>query len=239
MAVSTGAQLKTFITSLNGDATIDDTLLANLVDTARAIIEEERPWVVLRKTDTSKSVATSNAWNTAIDLSTITDFSRFFIPDDGYAIRLFDSSTNRIHYYRLMPIDLRLEYKDVSDTAVYDENAKTLYLNGTPPFSGTLYIHYIATSTAIDLTSESAVWSLFPSRFLPIIGFYSVGIYKGAVDYDDINKLMMPENRATLQALKNAMEKWDNEKVLASIQHNDPGDLYGHPRSGAVNRYDI
>lgn len=236
--ITTGAQLTTFITGLNGGSTIDATLLDVLVGSAQAILEEERPWEVLRKTDSSKTVTTGNTWQTAIDLSTITDFSRFYANQDGIVIKLFDGD-NRIEYYVLKPFDQRLEYKNVSHTCVYNENTKTLYLNGVVPFAGTLYIPYVSSSTAVDLTSTSAVWALFPSRFLPILGFYAVGIHKGAVDYDSINKLMLPMNQMTLNALKSAMEKWDNEKQLASIQSNDPSEQAGgYPRAGSVNRGD-
>lgn len=232
--ISTGEELMTFITALNAEATIDPTLLDVLVDNAKAILEEERPWMVLRKVNSSKTVTTANTWQTAIDLSTITDFSSFYSDDP---IRLFDGD-NRVESYRLVPFDRRLEYKDVSHTACYDENSKTLYLNGVVPFSGTLYISYLSTSTAIDLTSTSAVWSVFPSRFLPILGYYAIGIYKGAVDYDQINRAMLPENREAFRALKNAMTEWDNNLQLASLSHNDPTEGYNGFRSGAVNRYD-
>lgn len=231
--ISTGQELNTFITGLNAEATIDLTLLDVLVDTARTILEEERPWMVLRKVDTSKTVTTASLYTTAIDLSTITDFSRFY---SDVPIRLFDGG-NRIEYYRLVPFDRQLEYKDVSNTACYDDNSKDLYLNGTVSFSGTLYISYMATSTAIDLESASAVWSLFPSRFLPVLGFYAIGIHKGAVDFDQINRQMLPENQATLNALKRAMEKWDDERQQAGLATNDPTDLYSYPRSGAIDRY--
>jgi hypothetical protein len=236
--ITTGSELTTFITSLNAEANIDAILLDVLVDNARTIIEEERPWMVLRKTDTSKTVTIANTWQTAIDLSTISDFSRFYMNQDGVVIKLFDGN-NRVDYITLKSFDQRLEYKDVSGTAVYNANTKQLYINGTIAFAGTLYIPYIATSTAIDLTSTSAVWSSFPSRFLPVLGYYAIGINKGAIDYDSINREMLPENRATLNALKNAMEKWDNEMQLNTIQSNDPSEYPGgYPRLGAVNRYE-
>lgn len=219
--ITTGAQLETFITSLNAEATIDPTLLGNLVDTAMAVIEEERPWMVLRKTDSSKTVTTSNTWQTEIDLSTITDFSRFYINQDGVVIKLFDG-VSRIAEILLVPFDKRLEHKDVSNTAVYDAANKKLYINGTIPFAGTLYIPYVASSDTIDLTANSAIWSAFPARFRAILGYYAVGIYKGAVDYDDINRAMLPENRAAMEALKNALNSWDNEMQLAALQSNDP-----------------
>jgi len=234
MSISTGLELKTFINSLNAEANIDETLLDVLVDNARAIIEEERPWMVLRKVDTSKTVTTANLYTTAIDLSTIVNFSRFY---SDVPIRLFDGN-NQIQYYSLKPFDRQLEYKDVSNTACYDENAKKLYLNGTVPFNGTLYLNHVETSTDIDLASVIAVWASFPKRFLPVLAFYAIGIFKGAVDYDSINRQMLPENKATLDALKNAMEKWDNEKQMASMETNDPTDLYAYPRNGSIDRYD-
>lgn len=236
--ITKGTELYTFMTGLNGGATVEASLADVLVSSAQAILEEERPWTVLRKTDSSKTVTTANTWQTAIDLSTITDFSRFYANDDGVVVKLFDGD-NRVEHYQLKPYDQRLEFKNVGNTCVYNENTKILYLNGTVPFSGTLYIPYVSTSTAVDLTSDSAVWTLFPSRFLPILAFYAIGIFKGAVDYDSINRQMMPENRATLFALKNAMEKWDNEKQLASIQSNDPSEYAGgYPRGGAIDRSD-
>ncbi len=232
--ITKGTELTTFITGLNGGATIDPSLLDVLVDTAKTVIEEERPWMALRKTDASLSLTTANTWQTAKSLAGVTDFSRFY--GDGL-ITLFDGNNVR-HYYRQVPFDRRLEYKDDSSTFVFDENANILYFNGTPPFAGTPYIPYVSTSAAISLTADTAVWSVFPSRFLPLLGFYAVGIHKGAVDYDAINSLMLPENRAAMQALKNAMEKWDNDRQLSAIENSDPTDLYSYPRAGAINTRD-
>lgn len=231
-AITSGVDLTTFITGLNGGVTIDPTLLEVLVATGKSVLEEERPWMVLRKLDSSKAVTTANTWQTAIDLSTIADFSKFY---SEWPIQLFDG-TNRLQYYTEVPLDRRLQYKDVSNTFVYDENAKILYLNGTLPFNGTLYISYVSSSTHIDLASTSPVWTPFPVRWLPLLGYYAIGIHKGAVDYDSINKLMLPTNQAVMIALKDAMEKWDNEKQLSSIDHNDPTEFGAYPRAGAVDR---
>lgn len=229
----TGEQLSTFVTGINAGNTMDVTLLSVLVSSAKTILEEERSWVVLRKTNTSKNITTANTWQTVIDLSTITDFSRFY---SEWPIILFDGN-NQKQYYRLVPFDRRLEYKDSSNTCCYDENSKTLYLNGTVPFNGILYINYVSTSTEIDLASASDVWTVFPSRFVPILGFMAVQISKGAIDFDSINKLMMPEHKVIYESLKNALEKWDTEKQMSTIDHNDPTeDLGGGFRSGAINR---
>jgi hypothetical protein len=234
MIALTGLTLTTFITGLNGGASIDATLLDVLVSNAKAVLEGERPWMVLRKTDTSKTVTTSNTWQTAIDLSTITDFSEFY---SDTPVQLFDGTTI-VAYYTMVPWDRRLEYKDASNTCVYDANTKQLYLNGTVPVNGTPYIAYKSTSTEIDLTSASVIWSLFPLRFAPILGYYAIGINKGAVDYDDIVKEMLPANQNVLMALKSTMENWDNALQQSSIEWNDPTG-YGRdlPMGPRINRH--
>lgn len=231
--ITTGIELNTFLTDLNAGAAIDLTLGDVLVNTARAVIEEERPWIVLRKVDTSLSLTTASTWNTAVSIAGITDFSRFY---SDTPIRLFDGN-NQVHYFNQVPFDRQLEYKDVSNTFCFDENTDTLYFNGTIPFNGTLHISYIATGDGIDLESDSRVWSPFPARFLPLIGFYAIGIFKGAVDYDSINRQMLPENRAALEALKNGLEKWDNERQLSTMSNNDPSYDSESFRNGAINRY--
>lgn len=229
----TGTELTTFITGLNSEATIDPTLLASLVQTAQTIIEEERPWMVLRKVDTSLSLTTANTYTTAKALSGITDFSRFM---EDAIITLFDGS-NRKHYYRMVARERFLEYKDDSSAFWYDANGGNLYFGGTPPFSGTLYTSYTATSTLVDPTSESTIWSLFPARFHKLLGFYADGINKGAVDYDTINRQMLPQNRVVMEALKRAMEKWDDSLQLSEVAHNDLDEIHAYPRAGAINRY--
>lgn len=233
--IETGVQLSTFINGLNLDADIDPTLLEVLVGTAQATLEEERDWKVLKKTNTSLSATTASTWQTEYSLSGITDFSRFY---GDFPIRVFDGD-NRIEYFHQVPWDRRLEFKDINNTFVHDANSGKIYLNGSLSFSGTVYLNYVATLPEIDLSSESAIWTVFPKRFRAVLGFYAIGIYKGAVDYDSINRQMLPENRATLQALKNAMEKWDNELQLNELALNDPTDMpYSGFRSGAIDIHD-
>src|SRR3954453_18155380 len=98
-----GSTLSTFIDELNGGATIGDTLKFQLVNAFKAILEQERPWMVLRKTDTSKTVATSNTWQPAISLASLPRFSRFY---GSRPIRLFDGSQTTFRY-RQVPFDDR------------------------------------------------------------------------------------------------------------------------------------
>lgn len=231
--ISTGTALKDFIDSLNADASVDATLADILVDNARTVIEAERAWAVLRKTDTSLSASPSDTWQTAKATSGIARWSGRFYGE--CPIRLFDGG-DRVEYYRQVPWESRLEYKDVSNTFVYDANSGNFYLNGLVAFSGTLYVNYLADTGAIDLTADTTAWSPFPARFLPLLGYYAIGIHKGGVDYDSINRQMLPTNREAFEALHTAMIGWDTDMQLSALEQHDPGMVGLYPRSGAINR---
>ena len=141
----TGPELATFSEEINGGASIGSTLLFQFINLSKAMVEQLRPWMVLRYTDTSRSVTVANTWQTAIDLSTIARLNRFY---GDTPIQLFDGS-NRIQRFRQLPWHLRLAYKDAVNTFVYDEANKTLYLNGTVQFAGSLYIDHIKDSQRI------------------------------------------------------------------------------------------
>lgn len=230
--------LTTLCTSVNGDSPIDATLLTSLINIGKAILEGERDWMVLRKINTSLSVSasSSNQWNTSISISGITDFLRFY---GDYPIKIFDGNTG-VEEYRQVPFSKRLEYKDVPNTFVHDIVGKKIYLNGNINISGTLYINYIMNTADIDMSSvvdmETSGVFPFPSRFHPILAFYAVGMQKGAIDYDSINREMLPQNQSILLALKNAMEKWDTQLQLGEQMQTDPsGNDIPDRRFGMVN----
>jgi hypothetical protein len=229
----TGVELDTLVDEVNGGASIGSTLKFQLLNLAKGLVEQRRPWMLLRKTDTSKTVTTANTWQTVIDLSTITDFSRFFETETSGPIKLFDGS-NRIEEYRQRPWNERLAYKQEPNTFVYDEANKRLYLNGSVGFAGTLYIDYLRNTD--DLANDASSTWAFPSFAHPLLAFLAVGIHKGGIDFDDINARMAPENRGTAELIVKQLENWDNEKQLAATMNTDPyrGSDDGY-RSGAIN----
>jgi hypothetical protein len=226
----TGTEHETFCEEINGGASIGSTVLFQFINLAKAMVEQSRPWMALRYTDTSKSVATGNTWQTAIDLSTIERFNRFY---GDTPIKLFDGN-NGIQYFKQAPFDKRLEYRNAPGTFVYDEANKTLYLNGTVQFAGTLYIDHIKDSPEIT-NGDSSSW-IFPSWSHALLGFYAVAINKGGVDFDDINARMAPDNRAQAKVITDRLEWLDNEKQLQAQQNIDPyNDPSGGYRSGAID----
>jgi hypothetical protein len=225
----TGPELETFCEEINGGASIGSTLLFQFINLAKAMVEQSRPWMALRYTDISKSVTTANTWQTAIDLSTIARFNRFYGEEP---IKLFDG-TNGVQSFRQVPWHQRLDYRNTSGTFVYDEANKILYLNGTVQFAGTLYIDHIKDSP--DITDDDSSSWVFPSWAHPLLGFYAVAINKGGVDYDDVNARMAPDNRAQANAILQRLEAWDAEKQLQAQQNIDPYQAGNDYTPGAIN----
>jgi hypothetical protein len=225
----TGPELEVFATEINGGVTISETLLFQYINIAKAMVEQMRPWMILRKTDTSKNVAAANTWQTAIDLSGMSDFNRFYETETSAPIKLFDGN-NRIEQYRQVPWNERLYYKDVPNTFVFDEASKQLSLNGTVSFAGTLYIDYIKDST--DLTDDDSSTWVFLTWAHPLLGFYAVAINKGGVDFDDINAR---KPRAGTAGNQHAIElgQYEQQSALTNIDpYNSPADGF---RSGSIN----
>jgi hypothetical protein len=67
---------------------ISSTLLFQYFSIAKAVIEQMRPWMILRKTDISKTVTAGNTSQTS------TDFSRFYETETSAPIKLFDGSVS-------------------------------------------------------------------------------------------------------------------------------------------------
>jgi hypothetical protein len=114
-----------------------------------------------------------------------------------------------------VPWNERLYYKDVPNTFVYNEAGEQLYLNDIVTFAGSMYIDYIQNSP--DLTNDDSSSWVFPSWAHPLLGFFSVGINKGGVDYHDINARMAPDNRAPAQQIINMLSSWDNAKQQSAL----------------------
>jgi hypothetical protein len=211
----TGSEYATLCTELNGGASIGETLLFQLLNMSKAIVEQRRPWVILRKTDSSLSATPATTWQTAISLAGITDFNRFY---GDAPITLFDGM-DRTHEYAQVSLNEHIRYRKVPNTFVHDEANNAIYLNGTPPFAGTLYIDYLRNSPDLAKSNDST-W-VFPSWSHALLAFFAVAIHKGGVDYDDINARMAPENRAAAATIMTALETWDSDKQLAISQNKD------------------
>jgi hypothetical protein len=107
----TGTELETFATEIDSGASIGDTLLFQFINLTKAMVELRRPWMLLRYTDSSKTVTAGNTWQTAIDLSIIPRC--FYESDDNAPIKLLDgnnrgtlSSTNALKIWNTILVGI-------------------------------------------------------------------------------------------------------------------------------------
>lgn len=224
----TGSEYPTLAEEINGGDAIGEATLYVLLNIARSIVEQMRDWVRLRATDTSISVTSSNTWQTAISLAGITRFSRFY---GDNPICLFDGN-NRTEYYHMVPWVDRLQYRQANNTFVYDAANNTIYLNGTVPYSGTLYVNHM--KYGADIANDDNSWG-FPSYAHPLLAFLAVGIHKGGIDYDDINARMSGDNRSVAQSIMSRLVAEDAKMQEQEISQYDPHGGTDEWRNGAIN----
>lgn len=190
----TGAEIKTMAENILDGDTIDDVFFYQLLNAAKNQVEDMRPWMFLRKLDSSVSASA----NTPITLPT--DWRRTW--------KLFVGTD---HQYIQVPFDQLHVYRNESNRFVVDVASGTYYLLGTIGTTSTVYHYYLKTTDDVE-SGTSPVW---PSRFHPILGFYVAGYVQMGVDSDDIFARMAPENKAQAQILLNSMEMWDTNLQLS------------------------
>ena len=222
-----GAEIRAFTASADGliGHTLEETFFYNLLNIAKAKIEAERAWRVLIKEDTSNSVATSNVFTTAHDLPT-----RFAVEKN---ILLIDSN-NSPTGLSPVPFESKYTYKDSPRRYYIDIANGKIYITGSIGKAYTLVIFYAEYTADIDADVE---WS-FPARFHTILGFLLSEMYKGGVDYDDVNMAQAIQNNKDAKLIWVAMISWDSELQMNAIggrYSNDTGgqDSDGLPEQGA------
>jgi hypothetical protein len=225
----TGPELEVFATEINGGVTISETLLFQYINIAKAMVEQMRPWMILRKTDTSKNVAAANTWQTAIDLSGMTDFNRFY-----------ETETRP-------PIKSSMEITASSNTARFlGMNAFTTKTFPIPSFL--MRPASSSTSMALSLspvrsTSTTSKTALISPTTIALLGCFPHGRIRCLDSTRSLSTkaawiltTSMPANRAQAQQEINMLSSWDNTKQQSALTNIDP---YNSPadgfRSGSIN----
>lgn len=191
----TGAELKTMTESILDD-TIDEVLFYQLINVAKNRIENERPWMFLRKLDSSLTATVGD--NSEIARALPTDWRRTYKLNVGKDQR-----------YIQVPFDEQHLYRFSSNRFFIDVANSNYYLLGTLGVADTIYHYYIKKTDPITATT-SPVWN----EFHEILAFETAGYIMMGVDADDIFARMSPENKSQALMLKSSMELWDTQLQL-------------------------
>lgn len=204
----TGSELYTLTTELLAGRAMGETFFYQMLNMARSKREGMRPWMVLRKIDSSKTISSGDSIE---DTKTLpTDFRRTYNQKRANGVRapLILTSGNIIRYVQQIPFGTQYEHQDISDRFFVDVANSTFALTGTRDRSYTARLSYIYNPG--NITASANDW-VFPDEYHPILAFDVAITQKGGVDYDEINARMVAFHGADIRELDSAIVKWDDE----------------------------
>ncbi len=217
----TKAEIYAFVTSLNDASPVEESLFNTLLNTAQMNRENDRPWVILRTEDSSKTRGTADTFETPYDLAT--DFRRWYT---RYPIILTDAQGNAVKSLREIPINMKNVYRNDDGKFYVDYKLRKLYICGTVPQSLTIRQYYIGKTTLVSAADGNS-WD-FPSEYHQILGFDVAVMHKLGVDYDRVNAAQADNNALQAALIFKQMEDWDGALQLSSTEGVD----YGSSPSG-------
>ena len=212
--VMTGPELYDLTTELLGGKTLDVTLFYQLLNMAKNRREAMRPWVILRKVDSSLTVAGGDGITNTKALPT-----RFIKP---YSLRRPDGSRtpvvlrtgDSVLYVSQIQFGSEQERRDDTDLFFIDLANNRYAFTGIRDQSYTIYFSHLAFS--VEITAQ-VDW-VFPSQFHPILAFDVAVSQKGGIDWDELNARMAQYNGQDTQQVWSAMVMWDTD-----LQRQDGG----------------
>jgi len=199
----------TAVTSLLGGYEMDTTLFNSLLDKSQMKRENQRPWVILRKADSSLSASPADTFTTAKTLPT--DFRKWYTPESAGPVVLTDANNNPWGY-REVSISEKFAYRNIGGVFYTDYVAGNFYLCGPITQAYTINLFYIKKSTLVSADATNS-WA-FPSEYHMILAFDVAVMWKG-IDYDVINNQNAQILAAQAQEIYDEMSRWDSDLQIA------------------------
>jgi len=211
----TGQALLNKVTEILDGEVIDNDTFLTLANSAKAKREAERPWNFLVKEDSTNTATSATLYTTTFSLP-----SRF-----QYATTLFVGDS--LVEYGEIPFSERRLWKDVSSRFYVDMSGGTFSVTGTVSTSSILYLQYLEYTADYTIDDDFTGWQ---ERFQPLLAFDVAAMYRGGVDFDDVNSGMSNVNLAMALELYNAMKHWDNQLKNRSMKgRRRRQDFKNHP----------
>ena len=210
-----GSDLYQLVTSIMGYAP-DQTLFQTLLNLVQGIRENQRPWTILKKEDTSNTVSASNTSQFLVPINMPADFRKFYSPKRS--LQLSDPSNTIFQWYTQVTMDRKLENKDDNTKFYvnYSTNPITFFLCGTLNQTYTVHLFYIYRS---PLITASTAW-VFPSEYHAILAYDIAALIKLGIDSDVVNAEQAISNNSTSKVIFDQMAEWDDELAVNAIEGN-------------------
>lgn len=209
-----GDTLKTLTETILDGQTIDDVMFYQLLNVAKNIIEDNQPWMFLRKLQSSQTASQGNGYASAK-----------LLPDDFRQAYKVMVGTGLGNEYLPVPFEEQIIYRNSSHRYYIDHAASSYYILGNVGQSDSIYFFYLKTTDDITEATAPTGW---PARFCPILAYRVAAYFQAGVDADDIYARMSPVNRAAALELENVMKFWDmqlqnnSRNRQAQVQNSQP-----------------
>ena len=202
--VVTDDNIKDFFINLLDGENPDDDFIFDLLNQAREMIEEELQLEILKKIDTDEQTSATSSYTT----EPISFPNDFFAPYTRTGIFVGERE------FYPVPIEQREKFKFDNVRFTYDFANDQYFLMGKQTGGEIITFPYIKESPKLEAGGTNSLW---PPRYRKLIAYESTVIYLGGVDSDDLNVLLVPEQRESARRLKRSMMSWDQRLKRASM----------------------
>lgn len=192
---------------------MDRTMFYTFLNSARTIREMARPWMKLRKLDNSQLASASDIFNPLNPTNSKNMPSDFMMLTKEATIMLFDGQQTWLTYNEI-PMDLQIQYKDMSNRFFFDHAAGKLYLLGIVDRQYYIFVFYQADYGDI---SDTTTWVNIPDRFRALLVHDVIAMYELGVDYDNTNARNANKHSQQAEMIFNAMCTWDDNLQRSSV----------------------
>jgi hypothetical protein len=192
----------------------DTTFFDSFLSLSQSQRETSRAWMYLRKVDQTQKAYVSATSTYLTPLNLPSDFRRWYAPKRSIQLVANDGITFR--WYVEIPMDRRLEYKDDNTKFYCDYANQKLYLCGIVDQTYTVNQFYQYKPVTLTYLANNS-W-VFPSEYLPILGYDVAARIQLGADYDVVNAAQANANIAFAAQFYNSMAEWDDSLQSGSIE---------------------
>lgn len=213
MANLTGLQMYALAATMNHNFQMDKTMFYAHLNSARTIREMSRPFMRLRKLNSSLVGNASDRFVPGVNAYAKAMPTDFQMLTKEATIVLFDGNQTWLTYNEV-PQDLQVQYKDMSNRFFIDHANQTLTLLGILDRTYNIFLFYQADYG--DIT-DTTTWVNIPGRYHAMLVYDVLAMYELGNDYDSINSRNANQNVKNADLLFNAMCAWDDNLQRSSV----------------------
>lgn len=199
----TSTELFDIATKFNGRREMNDVLFYQLANAAKARRESMRPWMVLRRTDSSKTFGPGDMAPKALP----TDFRRPYVPYKKLGAVTLVGANGSVQDLTPISKDEAARYANTPGHYYFDYEAGTFAVTGALDQAYTAYLSFIKKTPSIDVNTTE-VWPGFEDYSI-IIAYDVIKTNKGQIDWDTTNQAQIPFTREDAAQIDSAMAMWD------------------------------